>query len=140
MEKYFFLLVNSTWHILWWGTDWDWECLPRKTRKQSNHILSISVFHTLCVCDVLLLPVAGCGIWIGPLVHTDGPEPLFSWRSRLLFGILEAPALLSVTAHFIRMINPFFPRKSRCRFCFFLLLIHLDNSLYNHMQNYSSLI
>lgn len=38
-------------------------------------------------------------MWIGLLTHADAPEQLFSWWYRLLFGILEAPALHSVTAH-----------------------------------------
>lgn len=48
-------------------------------------------------CDVILLPKAGCGMWIGLLIHPDVPEHLFSRWYRLFFGILEAPAVHSVS-------------------------------------------
>lgn len=39
--------------------------------------------------------MAGCGMWIGPLICCNALGHLF----KLLFGVLEAPALHSVTVH-----------------------------------------
>lgn len=143
-KSIFSLLVNSTWHIFWWGSDWDWECLLRKSRKQSNLVhICLSHFGFLKVwyffCQRLDVE---CGLALWFILTVQSLFSVGGIGCCLEFWRLQLCTLsLLITTIFNKMINQFLSRKSpRCKFCLFLLLIHLDNSLHKHVQNYSSLI
>lgn len=117
------------------GEEVAWECLSRKSWKQSS-LVHICLSHF----DFLKARYILASGWVRNVYWTSDP----SWHSRESFQLgIQTPiwnfggfsSALCVTAHhyYLRQNDSaFFPRKSlRCRF--FLIILELCNSLYNKL-------